>query len=159
MPVAAYASRLAPSGDEFVTGLEGILFLISLHFLPTMVAVARRHRSRLAIFLVNFLLGWTVIGWIVAMIWACTGNTEAALLRRSQDLQRLPNTPTAANPPDFAGMTVNERLNAAGLTDPWGVAARTRNRDQMLDILKRVEIANPAFTVDAVLADPQKYGF
>jgi hypothetical protein len=55
-------------------------------------------------------------------------------------------------------MTVNERLRAAGLTDPWGAAARARNREQMLEILKQVAIANPAFTVDAVLADPNKYG-
>jgi Superinfection immunity protein len=142
-----------------MTGLEGIVFLIGLHFLPTIIAVARRHRSRLAIFLVNFFLGWTVIGWIVALIWACTGNTEAALVRRSQDLPRLPDQPIAVNPPDFAGMTVNERLHAAGLTAPWGAAARARNREQMLEILKRVAIANPAFTVDAVLADPNKYGF
>ena len=43
-----------------------------LYFLPTIVA---RNRSDFAgILLLNLLLGWTVIGWIVALIWACASE-------------------------------------------------------------------------------------
>lgn len=47
-------------------------FLISVgfYFLPTIVAIARKKTNLLGIFLVNFLLGWSIIGWIVALIWA-----------------------------------------------------------------------------------------
>ena len=41
-----------------------------LNFLPFIVALARSKRDVLGIFLLNFLLGWTVIGWVVALIWA-----------------------------------------------------------------------------------------
>ena len=48
-----------------------MLFLILsvlLYFLPTLIA--RDKPQVLAVFLVNLLLGWTVIGWFVALIWA-----------------------------------------------------------------------------------------
>ena len=54
--------------------MTGIVLL--LYFLPTVVAWQRHHRNTLAIFVLNLLLGWIVIGWIVALIWACTANVQ-----------------------------------------------------------------------------------
>ena len=48
------------------------LFGIALYLLPTIVAVARGKKNILGIVLVNVLLGWTFIGWIIALVWACT---------------------------------------------------------------------------------------
>jgi hypothetical protein len=45
-----------------------------LYFLPTIVALLRERHDRLSIFLLNFLLGWSLIGWIVALIWACKND-------------------------------------------------------------------------------------
>jgi hypothetical protein len=28
----------------------------------------------------NFFLGWTVVGWMVAMIWACTADVRVPIL-------------------------------------------------------------------------------
>jgi Superinfection immunity protein len=42
-----------------------------LYFLPTFVAWNREHPSAFAIFLLNFLGGWTFIGWLIALIWSC----------------------------------------------------------------------------------------
>ncbi len=52
-----------------------IAFIVGLfiYFLPTIIAIARHHRNLLAIILVNIFLGWTFIGWIVALIWAIVG--------------------------------------------------------------------------------------
>ena len=47
----------------------GLIVLI-LYFLPTLCA--RKHHNRDAIFALNLLLGWTLLGWIAALIWACT---------------------------------------------------------------------------------------
>jgi hypothetical protein len=52
--------------------------LFVAYWLPTLLAFHRRHRSRVAILMVNFLLGWTIIGWVAALIWSCSGNTEPA---------------------------------------------------------------------------------
>lgn len=44
----------------------------AVYVLPTIVAVYRQHHNRVPITLVNILLGWTAIGWVVALIWAFT---------------------------------------------------------------------------------------
>jgi hypothetical protein len=52
-----------------------MFFLIGcglLYFLPSIVA--HRKHAFTGVFLVNLLLGWTVIGWFVALIWACTAE-------------------------------------------------------------------------------------
>ena len=58
-----------------------LIVVTLLYFLPTVIALSRGHLSALAIFLLNLFLGWTVVGWIVALIWSCTGNTAANLYR------------------------------------------------------------------------------
>jgi hypothetical protein len=60
----------------------------------------------------------------------------------------------------FAGMTTNERLFAAGLLDTFDQAARRRDRGRMVEVLGKVELADQAEKiVDAVFADPNRYGF
>jgi len=53
----------------------GFGFLV--YFAPTIVALARHKRNTLSIFLLNLFLGWTLIGWIVALVWASTVDVPA----------------------------------------------------------------------------------
>jgi hypothetical protein len=53
-----------------VTHLFVLLFLFVPYFLPTIIAIARKKTNVGPILLVNFLLGWTVVGWIIALVWA-----------------------------------------------------------------------------------------
>jgi len=41
-----------------------------LYFLPTIIAFARNKRDTTSILLLNFFLGWTAIGWVIALVWA-----------------------------------------------------------------------------------------
>jgi len=50
--------------------------VVAVYLLPTIVASKRRHRNRKTILVINLLLGWTTIGWIVAMVWAFTSDVE-----------------------------------------------------------------------------------
>jgi Superinfection immunity protein len=43
------------------------LFLIALYFMPVIVAYAVKTPSKQYVWLVNGFLGWTVIGWFVAL--------------------------------------------------------------------------------------------
>jgi hypothetical protein len=45
-----------------------------MYFLPTLIALARSKRDTTAILLLNFFLGWTFIGWIVALVWAAKND-------------------------------------------------------------------------------------
>lgn len=45
-------------------------FSFVMYFLPSIIALARSKRDIVAIALLNFFLGWTMIGWVVALVWA-----------------------------------------------------------------------------------------
>lgn len=52
----------------------GIVISVILYFLPTGIALLRRHHNALAIFVLNLLAGWTIIGWFGALAWSVTGR-------------------------------------------------------------------------------------
>lgn len=47
---------------------------VAVYFLPGLIGRARRHHNSDAILLTNLLLGWTGLGWVVALIWAVTAT-------------------------------------------------------------------------------------
>lgn len=61
-----------------------LLFLLFLLYLaPTLVAGIRNHRNVVAILALNILLGWTLIGWVAALVWSLTSQDhDAATARR-----------------------------------------------------------------------------
>ena len=52
-----------------------IALAFSLYFAPSIVAVVREHHQTGAIFLVNLFLGWTFLGWVIALVWSATAST------------------------------------------------------------------------------------
>jgi hypothetical protein len=56
---------------EAIVGLILLAFLLVLYFLPAVVAYSRHHHQLVPILLINLFFGWTVLGWIGALIWAC----------------------------------------------------------------------------------------
>ena len=48
-----------------------------LYFLPAIIAFARSKRDSASILVLNLLLGWTAIGWVIALIWAVKTDTPA----------------------------------------------------------------------------------
>ena len=54
--------------------MEFVLVTTLVYFLPTIIALARGHHNGFAIFLTNLLLGWTLIGWVIALIWSVTAS-------------------------------------------------------------------------------------
>ena len=50
-----------------------------MYFLPSIIALARSKRDILAIFLLNLFLGWSIIGWIVALVWAAKTDYPVAV--------------------------------------------------------------------------------
>ena len=41
-----------------------------LYFAPALLATSRRNPKATAIWLTNFFVGWTIIGWVIRQIWA-----------------------------------------------------------------------------------------
>ena len=61
------------SGNNSIAAVfSGVFFLsaIALYFLPTIEARLNNNSNSMSVFLVNFFLGWTLVGWVVALAWA-----------------------------------------------------------------------------------------
>jgi len=54
----------------------GPLIVLVVYPVPSFVAALRRHNAALNIMIINLWLGWTIIGWIVSLIWACDLDVE-----------------------------------------------------------------------------------
>jgi hypothetical protein len=52
--------------------VELLLVTSVLYISPGMVAMLRHHHNRVAITVLNVALGWTVLGWVGALVWAST---------------------------------------------------------------------------------------
>jgi len=76
------------------------LVMLFLYFLPTIIA---RHKANaLAIFVFNLFLGWSGIGWVAAMVWACSKDSAMDILAR-QHLSRQGTTGPAPNGGPYVG--------------------------------------------------------
>ena len=48
------------------------IFVLIFYFMPVVIASTRDVPYQFSIFVFNLLFGWTVLGWLVAAIWAVT---------------------------------------------------------------------------------------
>jgi hypothetical protein len=48
------------------------IFFLCLYFIPSINAYGRHHKNAGAITMLNLLLGWTLLGWIAALVWSAT---------------------------------------------------------------------------------------
>jgi hypothetical protein len=61
----------------------------------------------------------------------------------------------------YAGMTLLERVCDSGLLETFDAAVRRTDREELISICRRLALSDSqaAESVDAVLADPQRYGY
>jgi len=67
-------AALLQSGSDVVQGFVIFAIVLWIYFLPTFRGWRKSNRG--AIFALNLLLGWTLVGWVVAMVWALTKDAE-----------------------------------------------------------------------------------
>jgi hypothetical protein len=65
-----------------------LIIALVIYMLPWLVAVQRRHRDRLAIGILNLFLGWSLLGWVGAFVWAASADVEDV-----EDVRRRRLTP------------------------------------------------------------------
>lgn len=65
--------------DPATLGASTLVFgFLFLYFLPTLIACLRWHNI-VGVFLINLLLGWSVVGWIIALVMACTSAQRTVI--------------------------------------------------------------------------------
>ena len=94
MEIFASILQQQPEPVEAIRALSlgMVVMIIALYFLPTFLGWKKKNRG--AIFAVNFFLGWTVIDWIVAFVWAVTYEAVPSQVIINQ--APAPAMPTAA---------------------------------------------------------------
>ena len=83
----AFQSDVDPATMVRVVAGLLVVFVIPLYFLPSILG--RNKANRGAIFALNLLLGWTFVGWVVALVWAVSRDAGPTQVIIHQ-------TPTAA---------------------------------------------------------------
>ena len=52
--------------------------VLYIYFIPTSVAMKRKHLNYLSIFVINLFLGWTIIAWVICLSWAVKVERKSA---------------------------------------------------------------------------------
>lgn len=66
----------------------GMIALIVFYFLPAIIAMIRGHSNTTAIVLLDLFLGWTVIVWLVCLVWAVIGAKQQSMVVNFQQPQQ-----------------------------------------------------------------------
>ena len=48
----------------------GSIISLILYYLPTIIAFGKGKTNKWAVFALNFFLGWSLIAWVIALVWA-----------------------------------------------------------------------------------------
>jgi hypothetical protein len=54
-----------------------LLLGLSIYLVPTIIAFQKKHPSKRSILFTNILIGWSVIGWILALIWCFSSDNKS----------------------------------------------------------------------------------
>jgi uncharacterized membrane protein len=61
-----------------------LLILLVMYFLPAIIAFSRSRHNKGAILVLNLFLGWTVLGWVVSMVWAVSSSQPPVIVLQGQ---------------------------------------------------------------------------
>lgn len=56
-----------------------------IYFLPYLIAVKRQHKQKRAIYILNIFTSWTIIIWVIALVWANTESKETVIINQTPD--------------------------------------------------------------------------
>ena len=57
-------------------GFGALALICVVYFLPWLVAKMRGMSGSGGVFVLNLFLGWTLLGWVIALAWAAGGRTD-----------------------------------------------------------------------------------
>lgn len=53
-------------------GIAVLIMFGFLYLIPGIVAFERGHPNTAAVMVLNIFLGWTLVGWVMSLVWAVT---------------------------------------------------------------------------------------
>ena len=91
-----------------------VVGILGMYFLPSIVGSVRKKANNGAIFALNLLLGWTVLGWVVALVWALTVEKPWAGLVQLETPNPVPDMETSPERTEFESPGVNTCRSCKG---------------------------------------------
>lgn len=67
-------------------GLFGLILIVvgfGVYFVPTIIAFTRNKSNKVAILALNFLLGWSLIGWVISLVWALSQEQKQTIVQQN----------------------------------------------------------------------------
>jgi Superinfection immunity protein/Uncharacterised protein family UPF0547 len=96
-PIAGQMREIAPTGLGL--GLVLLILLIAIYFLPSGIAFNKGKNNAGAILVLNLFLGWTIIGWVGALVWACSKDQPAVTVPIAVPAPPSPSLPSVDTRP------------------------------------------------------------
>ena len=79
-------------------GVLVVLLVLLVYFVPIIVASNRKHPHAAGIAVINIFLGWTLVGWVAALAWACV-QPQAA--KAAEPESAMPAFPVTTGPATY----------------------------------------------------------
>ena len=67
-----------------------LVILLIVYFLPSFVALRRKKSNGNAILVLNLLLGWTLVGWVVSLVWAVSVDKNQKAQKKRRGNKKCP---------------------------------------------------------------------
>ncbi|WP_375123599.1 superinfection immunity protein [Pseudomonas sp. LW8] len=67
--------------QELGLGIVFLFLIMATYFLPSFNAFSRKHPDRWPIFMLDLFLGWTIVGWVVSLVWSVSQITSPEMTR------------------------------------------------------------------------------
>jgi len=82
-------------GAGVLGGFLFFLFFLALYLIPTIIAVIRQVPNMGSVIVINVFLGWTFIGWVVAVAMAARSvpAVQQVIVNTGQQMPRSPSSP------------------------------------------------------------------
>ena len=62
---------------ESLAAILVLLFILAVYLIPTIIAFSRGHASKWGIGVLNIVLGWSLVFWVVALIWSLSNKGQS----------------------------------------------------------------------------------
>ncbi|MFC5862231.1 superinfection immunity protein [Acidicapsa dinghuensis] len=74
----AYLLAIDDGETTFALGrrLASQIVIVLVYLAPSIIAQRYQHPRQPAILMLNMALGWTIVGWVAALIWALNGRRQ-----------------------------------------------------------------------------------
>lgn len=67
--------------NEVLWGIVGVIGFL-FYFAPSILAMLGNNDSAGGVIVMNIFLGWTFIGWVIALVWALSGPRPKRVIRK-----------------------------------------------------------------------------